>query len=341
MTQQADTSTAQQTPAAPTTFEQRLAAVHDEIRAEQPATSQAAADSAAADPAPPDASAAVGSPAASEDAQTKARAERQARLDALKAQERDKVDAKAKLAEADRLARELEAERKTRAELEARAQSLVDVSKLDPAAFFDLAKRANVDPKTLGEWIKDAIANPERIATQAAAQAMDPKLSALQKQIEEQAKLIAQMNAEREQERMTVQQHHMTEQFIGFVGQCAEQSPLAAAMLAQNGREEFLKIADMVGQQLPRGAGPQALLDGIENFLDGDGRAYAQKLASMYGLVQATPSNGTSTPPKTAAAKATTKTVSNSLAQERASVVAETEWARLPFEERLARLKAG
>lgn len=310
--------------------------MQDAINAE--ATSQPAAESVA-DPesTPPDATPPAASPAGSEDAQAKARAERLARLEALKAEERQRVDDRARKAQGDRLAKELEQERARASALEARAQQLIDISKLDEASFFQLAQKANIHPQKLGEWIRDSLTNPEILATKAARTALDPQLAEMQAKIERQEQAMQAMLQQQQQERAQAEARHMTQQFLGMVSQSAEHAPLSARFLEKHGANEFLKIAETAGAQLPAHAGPQAVLDAVESFLDGDARTYAQGLAELYGLTAGPSQVQQTPPPKSAAAKA--KTVSNANAQERASVVNDNAFARLSFDERLEALK--
>lgn len=316
-----------------TTFEQRVEALHEELQSE--ASSQSAGEPGGSELPPPAVSPATSS-AVSEDALTKARDERRARLEALKADERARVDERARKSAGDELARELEKERQARAELEKRTQQLVDISKLDEAAFFKLAQDVKIPPQKLGEWIRESLANPEAIATQAATKHIDPRLAEMQAKLDSQQALINEFLEGQRTEREQHQAHQATQGFLTFVSQSSETAPIASQFLAKHGPAEFLKIAETAGASIPEGAGAHALLDAVESFLDGDGRMYAQQLAELYGLIP--PSNAQHTPPpKSAAAKA--KTVSNADAQERASVVSESELAKLSFDERLEALK--
>lgn len=335
MTQQANPTAPQQAaPASPASFDQRLAAAIAEV-ATPDATAAESSTTAAPLGAPPAPAA-----AAPADAAAKAREERAARLAALQEKSRSAVDAKARQAESDRISREADQAKRQVAELEARQAQLVDIAKLDEASFYDLAKRANVNPQKLGEWIRDSITNPEKLAEHAVSRAVDPKLSALERTVQEQNQVIQQFLAEQQAGAQRAHAQAEQQKFFGFVATSKDQAPLAHALLERSGPEDFWKIADVAAQGLPPGAGANALLDAIEHFLDSDGRAYAQTLATIYGLTPAT-SKAPASPPLTAAAKATPTTVSNSLAQERASVVQDEELWKLPFEERLARAARG
>jgi len=322
------------------TFDQRLAAVHDELRTEAlaptdeangDASSQPAADAAVQPITPPPAA-----PAADSDDAQKRAAERRARLDALKAQERDAV---ARSSEKTRYERELEALKREAEEAKARAAKLVDLDGIDEPAFFALAQKKGIRPERLADWIRESMTNPERVAEAAALQAtraaVDPKLSALEKQIAEQNAMIQQLLAQQHQAQAAAEERRATEQFLGMVRESSAQAPLASKLL-ETDPDEFMQMAEVAASRVP-GRGPQALLDALEELLDSDGRALAQKYASLYGLTSNVPA--ATTLPRSAAAKATT-TVSNALAQQRASVVEEDDWSSLPFDERVARIKA-
>lgn len=253
----------------------------------------------------------------------------------MAAQERHNVDRKASLAAQDKLARDYEAATKRALEAEALAARRVDVDNLDEAAFFRLAEQKNIQPQRLGEWIRNAMTNPERVAEAAALSATrstyDPKLAALEAQI---AELRAQNQSflDRHNEaQAAVQEREQTHAFLGMVSQSADRAPLAARLLAAD-QNEFMQIAELAARNVP-GQGPQALLDAVEEMLDQDGRQVAQTYAALYGFTSQAQA------PKTQnRAAAMANTVSNSLAQERASLVEEEDYARLPIEERAARL---
>jgi hypothetical protein len=305
------------------TFEQRLAALHTELRAASP---EAAGEAADGSPQPP----AEASPVASDDAAQRAEA-RRARLAELAARERRNVDISTKLAERDRLARELEQERQTRAQLEARTKELIDISKLDEASFFDLAQRANVPPQKLGEWLRDAMTNPERLASTVAKKALDPELEAIRRENAEMREQLQSFISAQRQAEAEAQERAVEQQFLGSIQ--AESAPHAHTFLSKFGPEEFLKIARSAGRTLPPGAGAQALIDTIEEHLE--------SFASAFGASPQTQSNGLApTPHRPAAAKAP-NTLSNAMARERASVVDESSFDDLPYEERLARIKRG
>lgn len=312
------------------TLEQRVAAVHDELRSEQ-LSPEPAVD--AVDDAPP---ADPASPAGSADTApaTSAAEDRKRRLAELSEAESKKIAKKQRQAEADKLAKEL-AETRQRAEAaEARAASLVDPDSLDEAAFFRLAHAKGIGPEKLGAWIREAMTNPERIAEataqEAARKVVDPKLSELEKRL---MKAEQELEAERNNRTLAEQRAielQAAQEFESFTKNNAGTSPYAARYLAKRGSDAFYALATHAAQNVPEGSGWQAVLDHIEESLSG--------FADIYGT---DPSNASAAKPpitKTAAAKA--NTVSNALAQNRASVVEETDWADLPLEERVARLKA-
>lgn len=316
--------------------DQRVAALHEELRAARPAPAVERTEDVAtetpAGPATPVAS------AADSDSE-KRRAERKARLDAVAAQNRESVERKERQAAQERIQRE-HAEAVARAEAaEKRAAGLVDISALDEASFLRLAEQKGIDGAKLGAWMRDAMTNPERVAEAAALKATqaeyDPKLSAIQA---ENAALKARLDAFEAQQaasRQAAEDAHHTNLFLGHVEKSAERAPLAVKLLAHD-RDEFIEIANIAASRIPAGAGAEALMDKIEDILDSDVRAVSQKYAAIYGSPAATPQAPSRASAPTAAAKA--NTVSNSLAQERASVVEEEDWAKLPLAERVRRL---
>lgn len=219
---------------------------------------------------------------------------------------------------------------------ERRAASMVDVSGLDEAAFFALAEQKGIDPNKLGTWIRDALTNPEKRAEAAALQAQkstyDPKLAALEARIAEQQARIDAFTAEQEKGRAAQEEERQTKAFLGFVAQSTERAPMAARLL-QTDPEEFIQMASIAAESVA-GMGPEALLDAVEELLDGPTRAVAQKYAALYGIT----SQPTAPSQPTTRGAAQPNTVSNSLAQQRVSLVDEDDFAKLPIEERAARL---
>lgn len=318
-------------PAAMPSLEERIAGVNDYL---DTASSESAGESG--ESAPPLAAKAPLSPAPSGDAETRA-AERRARLEALSAKTRESVDRKAQQAASEKMARDLEAYQRRAEEAERQAASRVDVSQLDEAAFFALAEKRGIAPQKLGEWIRTAMTNPEKVAEAAALQATqrtyDPKFDAIQR---ENAALKARLDAfeaSQAKQASAAEEERQTKAFLGMVAQSSERAPLAAKLLASD-PDEFMQMASIAAPRVP-GMGPEALLDAVEELLDGEGRKVAQTYATLYGI---SPSQNPAPTTPTTRGAAKPNTVSNSLAQERASLVDDDDFARLPIEERAARL---
>jgi hypothetical protein len=270
------------------------------------------------------------SPAAPEpDENAKARAERRAALEKLKTDERGRVDAMAAIRERDQLRAELQAER----EKSKAYERYVDPTKLTKDQFFALAEQnPDLSPKDLGEWLRERMANPEVAAVQAATRVVDPKLSALEKKLADQQAIIDQFMTSQQQEKANAEERAYAQQFMAFTRENAATSPYAAWFLQEHGADEFYTVASNAAGSVPPHAGPQAILDEVEEILI---RAYGKRPPET-GVSQRRQASPTQQNP--AAAQAPTH-VSNSLAQQRSSVVdEETEWAALPFEERSARL---
>lgn len=274
-------------------------------------------------------------PAALGDAAKRAE-ERRGRLAALQARERQQVDRKSQQAAADKAARDAETWQRRAEEAEKQAASRVDISGLDARSFYALAEQKGINPNQLAEYIREAMTNPEKVAEAAALHATrtqyDPKFAALEATIARQNEQIQSFLQAQQHQQAAVVEQQQTHAFLGMVSQSAERAPLAARLLATD-QNEFLQMAEIAAAGVP-GMGPEALLDAVEELLDGDGRKVAQTYAALYGL--SSQATAPTTPTTRGAAKP--NTVSNSLAQERASLVEEENFARLPIEERAARL---
>lgn len=326
------TQEATSTPAAPAiadlgTIDQRVAAIHESIRGEAAteAPPEPAAESGeAADPP------AVATPKPAADSGSAS--DRASRLAALQAKERERSERRARQAEQDKIARELAEARKRADDAEAKAKSAVDLDSLDEAAFFRLAQSKGIKPERLGEWIRDAITSPEKVAEAAAMEAARKELTSKLSPVEQKLAALEQQLAEERAERARLQheaaERAAAEQFFSFTRERASEAPYSARYLAQKGPEAFHAIALQAANLVPEGSDFQAVLDVVEQSLSD----FAQSLIDQ-------PKNAAPTPPKkSAAAKAST--VSNAHAGERASVVDEDDWSSLPFEERVARMKA-
>lgn len=332
-TQQATPTTSpteQAAPVAPSeSYEERVARVFAD---KDGASSAQPADGS--DPtAPPTA---PGAPAAS--APDQAAEERRKRLAQLEAEERNRVDAQAKHREVEQIRQRLAAAERERDEAKQRAQHLVDPSALDEEGFFGVLDKVfeRVPADKLGQKIRERMTNPEIAAAQAAKKAVDPELAALKSELattKEQLSSFMQQHLSASEQAAEAQAAH---EFGGYVAANAAVAPHSAAFLREMGGQEFYKLALSAAAKLPANAGPQAVLDRIEEDIL-DNRDKAERLARIYAPQSATQQRQAPTP-NPAAAKAMT-TVSNTLAQQRASVVDEdAEWASLPFEERSARL---
>lgn len=292
------------------------------------ATSESAAEGAEVGSGTPSPASPAPSPAVSDAA--KAAEERRARLDALKTRERASVDAKTRQHEADQIRARLEAADRERAALQEQLKGRIAPDELDEAKFFQLAEQLKVPPAKLADWLRERMANPEAAAAQAARAVVDPKMTALERKIAEQEQTIQRFLADQAKQREDAEEQAAAREFFDFTSQNASSAPYASAFLKAR-PNEFYRLALSAARQLPAGAGPQAILDQVEENLS--------LLAPVFGTTS-TPSNGKhALPPHPAAAKAPT-TVSNALAQERASVVDDSvDLASLSFEDRLERVK--
>jgi murein DD-endopeptidase MepM/ murein hydrolase activator NlpD len=258
------------------------------------------------------------------DEKARERAERRAKLAQAQASERERVDAMTAIRERDQLRRQLEEER----ERNKAYASHIDPSKLTKDQFFALAeKNPELTPHELGEWLRERMANPEAAAAKAARSALDPELAALRRQNEELAQQIQTFLQSQQQAAHDAAERAAEAEFTSFVQQAADTAPVASLFLARHGEAEFLKIARSAARNVPEHAGPQAVLDEIEEMLGQLVSPYLQpnqqKQARVPSSVVPVAQGG----------------VTNTLAQQRSSVVDEdVELSKLPLAERAARV---
>lgn len=271
----------------------------------------------------------LAAPADSEEARAQARRER---LAALSAQDRERVDHKARLAAQDKLAKDLEAAQKRAEEAEARAASRIDRADIkDPMRVFAIMQEEGVAPDRIAEAIREAMANPEKYAearaTEAAKKAVDPEVKALREKLAALEAREAEREAAWQKHQEGIRAQQAASEFFKFTEDNATVAPYAASFLRKHGPEQFYKLADKAAQDVPAGAGYQAVLDIIEENLSA--------LASTFGTPP-TPSKASALPSR-AAAKA--NTVSNKDAATRATVVdGDEDLSSLTLEERAERL---
>lgn len=336
------------------TLQQRMEVLHEQFREEtKAAASEPAGESAPLASVPPADSPADSAADATKDGKDDKPAPpadpvaaRKERIKLLQERERHAAAKKAdQRAAEDRLSRELEAARKEAAEIksrleeaEARASSRLDRSVAkDPVAVLRLMEEEGVPANRVAEALREAIANPERYAevraTEAAKKAVTPEIKALLDKVA----ALEKRDADREAA-LQVQQQQLTEQnaareFFQYTESNSATAPYAAAFLKVRGHDEFYALAARVAQSLPQGGGWQPVLDVIEQHLADHAQIFAAPERPSTGKA------GRNSP--TAAAKATSRTLSNSLAQERASVAEPEDFASLPFDERVQRIKDG
>ncbi len=308
------------------TIEQRHLSIMDELRAETPQPAGEVEEGGESRPAgaPP----AVASPADS-DAEAR-RIERQKRLQAFTQQERQAVDRKEHLARAEKEAARAQAAEERIAAL---TGSTFDRAVLkDPLKVMRLMEAEGISADKVAEAIRESLSNPDIMAGRAAREAVSPELAEARQLIARQNARLDAIEQERAQERQATNEQRYTEQFIGHVTANAQRAPLAARLL-EHDRAEFMQMAHIAVERIPNGAGADALLDAVEDMLDRDVRAVATKYSAIYGQQ---PSPSPAKQPRPGAVQP--RTVSNSLAQERGSLVDEDDLSKLPVEERARRL---
>lgn len=303
----------------------------DNMTVEQRADALFGASEAAGDAgSTPTPSADTASPAASEAPKTPEqlaaeRAERRKQtLADLNARRRASVDASSAQRQVAQLQQQL-------AEAQQRMGAMVDPTQLDPLRIIELGQRAGHTPAQMVEAIKNAMGSPELAAAHAAKQAVDPVVAKLQQQLSDALGRISAFEQRQQASQIEAAENAAHEQFAAFAQQNANVSPLAARFLEHAGAQEFRKLVEGAAQALPPNAGPQALLDEIEDRLTDLGKLYAAPAAPQRTSANPTRMQGT-------AAQAPTH-VTNTLAQQRSHVVPEgAELENLSLEERAALL---
>lgn len=299
------------------TYEQRVQSAYDEIREEESAAKGGDADSTPTPAETPNAKSGSGPDL------SKAREERAARLAKLMAAEAAAVEEQGRRAAPDKAARAEMGEMEELRAAAARAKELEAVF-ADEEAFFRYA-RGRVSPERLAEHIRSQLEDPSRAAAEEARRALSPEMHALKQQLDAQNAQIAELLRERQSQAVESVEQQAQDAVMASLDAGKETMPLSAGFVAKHGRNEFLKLVYAAADRLPEGSDEQALLDTVEAYLE-----------QLVGFVpapatQATPSRAT--PP--AAAKA--KTLSNSLASARASVVEDEEDFVEDYNERVRR----
>ena len=306
------------------TLEQRVAHLHEQYITENNAPApEPAGEAAGAAPSPAPATAPPADSAADPVA------DRRARLAKLQAEERERVDRRSRQADTDKLTKDLEAAQKRVEEAEARATARIDRETLrDPMKVMAIMQEEGVPANRIAEAIREAMANPEHAAAAAAKRAVDPELKALKERVELAERRLQEAESRRAMAEQQMAETRAAQEFFQFTTDSAAAAPHAAAALKHFGPERYYELAFSACKHLPPNSGWQAVLDVIEEQLSG------------FAPVFATHSNEPAQPPaRPAAAKA--KPLSNTLAQERASVAEPEDWASLSYEERVERLKTG
>lgn len=209
-------------------------------------------------------------------------------------------------------------------------QIAVDISEIaSPAGLMRIAQRMKVDPVKFGASIREFLSDPEAQQTAETKRIVDPVL-------QEARDMIAALQAERDSfraERTNSQKQAEGAQaastFVAFATSNAEQAPLAASYMKHRGADALLDLADQACSGLPQGAGPQAILDAVEDAL--------YELSTSLGIKPSSPPRNAKT---AISQKPTAQGISNRAASERTEIVDEdARWSRMSVEERAAELK--
>lgn len=270
-------------------------------------------------------------PALTDDEEAKlaeVRAARRAQLEQLMAAERA-ADAKRRARQRPEPPKEAP-QTQDLAKLQARLQELeaLEQAFADPATLLAIARQKGADPMKFGEALRESVSNPEFFIEQKVKSA----LSEYEKKIQEiEQKYNEKFEALQRQQRQAAAvaaEQEAAQELISFTKESARVAPLSHAFLDRHGEQQYVTLALNVAQALPPGCGLDKVHEAIEQTLE------AMQLASPSPA----PSIGKNKPTRPPADKG--KTVSNALASQRVTVVEDDEdWADLPYNERLERLK--
>lgn len=323
--QQTQTPQAAEAPAEELTVEQRADALFG------PDVTDDGEDVAATEEAAP----AEAAPAAEKTPEQLA-AERKARRDAtladLKAKTREGVDAKSARSEAESLRRQLERERQERA-------GLIDPRGLTPLQILELGQQAGHTPAQIAEALKAARENPELAAAHAARKVVDPEIQQLRQQLyqERQERERFEQQYRTAQERAEEDAAHQT--MVSFASENAATAPYSSSFIKAHGAGKFRKAVEHVlSEGMVVGAGSQAVLDAVEDFLIEEYRTTQQGLSAWTPTAAAATQRTQANNPRSLGTATQAPThVTQSLAQQRSSVVDEEAALQdLPYAERAA-----
>lgn len=273
-------------------------------------------------------------PPAAEKTAEQLAADRKARRDAtlaeLKAKTRAGVDSKTAQRRAEELERQLQQERADRS-------VLVDPRKLTPLQILELGQVAGHTPASIAEALKQAKENPEYVATHAARKAVDPELAALRQQNHELSTKVETFLQQQQRMQVEAEERAAYGQLADFTMQNASTAPYTASFIKTAGADKFRKTVEHVIEQgLVVGGGPQAVIDAVEDFLIAEHGTLRQQLEAWNPTAAAGPQRTQANQPRSLGTATQAPThVTNSLAQQRSSVVDEEAALQdMPYEER-------
>lgn len=254
----------------------------------------------------------------------------------------------------ERIAAVRERERKLREEHEARKAPREDASKTyeqleqlqaqvreaarlaealeDEEAFLAEAERRGISGDKIAKYVHERLLAPEVAAERKAIAAAREADARVEAQVAELRAELEAMRAAEHQKALLQEQQAAERELLHLAGSAADNAPFSARYIQHFGPEQYIAYATAVAEALPPGVGLQAVHDVVESNLEA--------LARIAGTQQARQAPETDHNPD---APVRARTVSNSLASERASVRDDgpMDLADLPFEERVRRLLAG
>lgn len=247
--------------------------------------------------------------------QEKARAERRARLKALQDAERQRAATRSQTQRQPPSQQQQPFDPREFQQAQQRAQqaeAMLQRFAEDPDAVVEYAlKSGKLNLESFAESVVKRYNDPGYTAEHRARAAVTPELEAVRQERAKVEQLITQFQQAQEAQAHAARQEQAHTAFVSQI--TPEAAPLAHNMIQKAGRAQFIELAEAVADTLPHGAGFEALTEAVEEHLE--------RIAALFSTQQSSPSSQQSTPNSRAAAKATTRTVSNALASGRATVV--------------------
>ena len=321
---QTETTASDATPDG-SSLDQRIASVYESLGVETNVDQSSASDAAE-----PEATEQSSEPAAEAEDTDEARAqvlkEREERIAAVRERERRLREERQARRPRDDSAAAIQELESMRAQVEEAARLAKALE--NEEAFLEEAARRGLSGEKIAEFVRERLLSPETVAERKAAAAAQEAESRIEKKLAELDARIQEIRQAEVAREVEVQRRTAETELLHIVGRAAEHAPFSARYVEHFGPEQYIEYATAVAEALPPGVGLQAVHDIVESNLE-----------ALAAIARA-PASQAHEPNQNAVAPVRARTVSNSLASERATVRDEPreDWSELSLEERARRL---